>query len=516
MDADALLANFETLATAQGGVVRLRELILQLAVQGRLVEQDAAEGMAHDVLTAIAKDDERPQKNRRLPLSSDLGVIPASWEWVRLGDLTPFAIGRTPRTKVSEYWSPDGVPWVSIGDMSNGATVVATAKRVSEKAVAEVFRTPPVQAGTLLMSFKLTIGKVSLLGVDAYHNEAIISLPLAFVELRDYLFNILPIASRIGDTRNAIKGKTLNKASLSALPVPLPPLAEQHRIVAKVDELMALCDELETRQVRRQTVRQATQRSALAALTAADSPDALAHAWDRVQGHWGALTAHSDSVPPLRQAILQLAVQGRLVTQDAGDEALRDLGDVADLQNGYAFKSQWYSKKGLRLVRNANVSHGYLDWADIVYLPESRAAKFERFFLEDGDIVLSLDRPLISTGLKVARICSTDLPALLLQRVARISVKEVEELDSDFLFLWFCSPLFTDGIDPGRSKGVPHISTKQLAKLSISLPSLIVQRETVQRAVELTALCDDLETRLQRQETTATNLAAATVHALAS
>lgn len=84
-------------------------------------------------------------------------------------------------------------------------------------------------------------------------------------------------------------------------------------------------------------------------------------------------------------------------------------------------------------------------------------------------------------------------------------------LDSGFLFLWFCSPLFAGAIDPGRSKGVPHISTRELGKLTISLPTLRAQRENVQRAERLMALCDELEARLQSQETTSRDFAAASV-----
>ena len=95
----------------------------------------------------------------------------------------------------------------------------------------------------MLMSFKLTIGKVSILGIDAVHNEAIISI-YPYIDankiIRDYLYKVLPFISQHGDFNTAIKGKTLNKKSLSNLLIPLPPLAEQKRIVAKLDQLMSI------------------------------------------------------------------------------------------------------------------------------------------------------------------------------------------------------------------------------------------------------------------------------------
>ena len=107
------------------------------------------------------------------------------------------------------------------------------------------------------MSFKLTIGKIARLGVPAFHNEAIISIRPHLAELDAYLFKVLPQFARQGDTKGAIKGATLNRDSISNILIPLPPLAEQHRIVAKVDELMALCDRLEAARAERRAARPA-------------------------------------------------------------------------------------------------------------------------------------------------------------------------------------------------------------------------------------------------------------------
>ena len=95
------------------------------------------------------------------------------------------------------------------------------------------------------MSFKLTIGKIARLDIPAYHNEAIISVRPYLGELDPFLFKLLPVLARKADARGAMKGATLNRTSLFNIVVPLPPQAEQRRIVAKVDELMVLCDRLE-------------------------------------------------------------------------------------------------------------------------------------------------------------------------------------------------------------------------------------------------------------------------------
>ena len=97
------------------------------------------------------------------------------------------------------------------------------------------------------MSFKLTVGRTSILGMDAYHNEAIISIKTYADKdnnTRDYLAYILPIIANSGDSKDAIKGKTLNSTSIYNLFIPLPPLAEQHRIVEKIEQLMKEIDKL--------------------------------------------------------------------------------------------------------------------------------------------------------------------------------------------------------------------------------------------------------------------------------
>ena len=90
------------------------------------------------------------------------------------------------------------------------------------------------------MSFKLTVGRTSLLGIDAYHNEAIITIRPYMNDdsiMKMYLFKFLPILSTNGDSKDAIKGKTLNSKSLANLLIPIPPIAEQQRIVAQIERL---------------------------------------------------------------------------------------------------------------------------------------------------------------------------------------------------------------------------------------------------------------------------------------
>lgn len=122
--------------------------------------------------------------------------------------------------------------------MSNYGFVKTTKETVSECTKSLFGEISP--AGTLIMSFKLTVGRTSLLNISAYHNEAIISI-YPFIDkdyqARNYLFYILPVISNLGNSRDAIKGKTLNSKSLNKLLLPLPPLEEQGRIVTMIKQL---------------------------------------------------------------------------------------------------------------------------------------------------------------------------------------------------------------------------------------------------------------------------------------
>ena len=102
-------------------------------------------------------------------------------------------------------------------------------------------------------------------------------------------------------------------------------------------------------------------------------------------------------------------------------------------------------------------------------LPESRRLEFARFEIKAGDVVISLDRPIISTGVKVAEVRNEDLPCLLLQRVARAEFRKDTVLP-DYFFRWLRSPHFINAIDPGRSNGVPHISHKDIERIPFAVP----------------------------------------------
>ena len=244
----------------------LKKSILQEAIQGKLVPQIAEEGTAQELLEQIRQEKQKLVKEGKLKKSAltDSAIfkgddnkyyeqvsnentditeeipfdLPNNWTWIRFGQYVRMSIGKTPPRGETKYWTNGIYPWVSISDMSDYGLVKTTKETVSEY-VQSLFGDIS-SAGTLIMSFKLTVGRTSILDISAYHNEAVISI-YPFVDkdyrTRNYLFYILPIISNLGDSKDAIKGKTLNSKSLNNLLLPLPPLNEQGRIVAIIEQL---------------------------------------------------------------------------------------------------------------------------------------------------------------------------------------------------------------------------------------------------------------------------------------
>ena len=247
---------------------QLKKSILQYAIEGKLVPQCEKDGTAEGLLQEIQAEKQRLYAEGKLKkkdlthstifrgednkyyeqigrdtidISNEiLFDLPCSWQWVRFGQIVRMSIGKTPARGEVSYWSKATIPWVSISDMTNSEHINKTKEKISVAASSVMGEISPV--GSLLMSFKLTVGRTSILNIDAYHNEAIISI-YPFIDdkyaLRDYLFYTLPFLSNMGDSKDAIKGKTLNSKSLKSLLIPLPPLREQRCIINRLEELYA-------------------------------------------------------------------------------------------------------------------------------------------------------------------------------------------------------------------------------------------------------------------------------------
>ena len=249
---------------------QLKKSVLQYAIEGKLVPQCKEDGTAEDLLQEIHTEKQRLYTEGKLKkkdlthstifrgednkyfekkgeeficIDEEIPFdIPDSWEWVRLGCISKFSIGKTPERGNSRYWENGVYPWVSISDMKPNEYIHSTREKVSQDAVDKCFGDISPK-GCLLMSFKLTIGRTSILQMESYHNEAIVTLT-PFIDLnytlRNYLFYILPVTSNMGESNDAIKGKTLNSKSLFNILIPLPPLIEQQKIIHKIEVVASI------------------------------------------------------------------------------------------------------------------------------------------------------------------------------------------------------------------------------------------------------------------------------------
>ncbi len=163
--------------------------------------------------------------------ATQLGMLPKDWKIKKLGDIVDFKLGRTPPRNDLQYWENGIHPWVSISDMPDFGDITFTKETVSQLAYDTILKGKMIPKETLFMSFKLTIGRTSILKIDAFHNEAIAAIfPKESEVIRDFLYFYLPTIDYSEYYDTAIKGKTLNKAKIKSLKIPLPPLPEQHAI----------------------------------------------------------------------------------------------------------------------------------------------------------------------------------------------------------------------------------------------------------------------------------------------
>jgi type I restriction enzyme, S subunit len=502
-------ANFGHVANAPEGVNTLRQLVMASALAGKYSAPN--ETLPSDIQSRLAESRSlhfQSSGKREKPLLFGTPLIqefkiPVGWQWVRVGQICDLQTGATPSTQRAEYWGGE-IPWLASGDV-NRREIFECDGRITEEGLANSnCKILPINSVLVALNGQgKTRATVALLRIPAACNQSLVAMIPYDLQIATPEYLYLSLRYRyyeIRDVTGQDQRRGLNMGLVSELSIPLAPLAEQMRIVAKTDELMALCDQLEAQQQERERRFPVLSRACHTRFVEAPTAANLKRIFDE---------PGTVSTADLRRSILTLAVGGHLVPDTSFVEP-ELVGNHVEFLNGYAFKSEWFKPSGIKLCRNVNVSHGILDWREPAHVSEDIATEFERFTLQEGDIVLSLDRPIITTGLKVARVRRQDLPCLLLQRVAK-PVPKNDRLSLDYFYLWLQSPAFIDSIDPGRSNGVPHISTKQLQKLTIRLPPPAEQRRIVAKADVLMALVDELEAQQQELDKLADAFAKACV-----
>lgn len=528
------------------GVSKLRDLILRLAASGRLVTQDPNDQDAKDLLNQYALTKKGEPKNKKNNLVQCLKLentspfdLPSSWKWAYLPELAKYGVGKTPSTKASEYWSESedtGFNWVSIADLNDGGIVHSTAKKISQKASVEIFKSSPIPAGTLLMSFKLTLGKISTLAVPAYHNEAIISIFPNDCILKEYLLRILPARARAGNSKSAIKGNTLNSESLASLMIPLPPLTEQARIVAKLDELMLLCDSLESKSIESTSAHTRLVEEFLSILVQSKDDKEFSEAWEKILNCFDILFTTEASIHNLKDALIQLGIMGRLVPQDSKEKASTEI--LENIQD--SFKN--IGKKKLEKLKSIPIINpdehilrlpqGWC-WARFPELGEFGRGKSKHRPRNEPSLFAPGIYPLVQTG-EVARannvineyhskysemgLAQSKLwPAgtLCITIAANIADAAILGFDACFpdsvvgfipskplvdarYFLYYMKTARGDLLKFAPATAQKNINLEILESLAIPLPPLDEINRIVEKIESLMSLCDSLVARLRQ------------------
>ena len=331
-----LLSKLNLLATAPGGVARLRELILTLAVQGKLVPQDPKDEPASELLKKIRAEKDRLIAEGRIKRDKPLAEIaaeekpfglPKGWEWSNLatvGVINPrndasdetiasFVEMRSIPVAFSAEHVAESRPW---RDIKSGFTQFAE----GDVGVAKI--TPCFENG------KSTVFQNLSNGIGAGTTELHIVRPFGGIAPR-YVLLFLKTPAFLLNGEAVMTGsagqKRMPRDYFERTPFPLPPLAEQSRIVTRVEELMRLCDALEAKGQLEAKQHAQLVSTLLATLTDSETPAQLAHNWHRIATHFDLLLDRPQAVDALEQTILQLAVRGLLVPQDPQDEPASEL-----------------------------------------------------------------------------------------------------------------------------------------------------------------------------------------------
>ena len=546
MSADRLLAHFDTLVDTPGAVPRLRRFILDLAVRGKLVPQDPNEEPASELLNRIAIEKKRRSNNGRKPkrysdsqLSELSSGLPAGWSTASFADvIVGLQTGPFGSSLHQSDYKVGGTPVINPASMQDGK-IVPLEKMAVAGATLERLAKYKLGAGDLVMARRGEMGRCSVVteqerGWLCGTGSLIVRLPtcinasyLAMLMrsslVRDYLNG-----SAVGSTM-----QNLNQSILLKMSIGLPPLAEQHRIVAKVDELMTLCDRLKYAREEREAARDRFAATSLARLSAPDRPIFRAHAAFTIK-NLDRLTARSDQISALRRTILDLAVRGRLVPQDPTDEPAQELlGRIAEERDRLMKigETRKLAAGTLTMVRAPFSLPDTWRWAaigdvfayDVGIKRESSAMDPSLWLLELQDIEKDTGSLLVRVTAAERESKSTKsefragdilygklrpyLNKVLVADDRGYSTTEIVALRPYIpLCARYCALAlrrrdFVDYVTRvGQGTKMPRLRTKDAIAAPFPLPPLAEQHRIVARADELMTLCDRLEAHLVADE----------------
>jgi type I restriction enzyme S subunit len=562
--------SFDLLATAPQGVAKLRQLTLSFAIRGKLVPQNAADGSASSLLKRVHEERvelaTRGTLKRKTAKLVDHGEewteLPESWAWTCLANIGVI----NPRNDVSDDTEASFVQMSSVPvallephkserrpwrEIKSGFTHFAE----GDVGVAKI--TPCFENG------KSTVFRNLDSGIGAGTTELHVVRPLASIS-PDYVLSFLKSPEFLLPGKNGMTGsagqKRLSRHYFETRAFPLPPLAEQARIVARVEELMQLCDALEAHGRLQDEQHARLVATLFDALAASASAEELAENWQRIATHFDLLLDRPEAVDALEQTLLQLAVRGLLVPQDPTEEPASELlarirvekgrltdagfskrtnampdisaaeqmfegpngwrwariGDYCDVQGGIQKTPlRRPVKNHFPYLRVANVQRNALDLGTLERY-ELSDEEVERWRLRAGDLLV-VEGNGSETEIGRCAIWRGAVDPCVFQnhliRVRPVFAAEAVE----FLQLFLNSP---DGVAEMKrlaitTSGLYNLSVGKIRNLAVPVPPLTEQHRIVARVEQLRRLCAELRERLQQTRATQSRLGDALVSAAA-
>lgn len=543
---------------APNGIKKLRDLILELAVRGKLVPQNPKDEPASDLLRRVKAEREklaRAGKGKNKITSEILDTekpfhLPENWQWARLCSLGETQTGTTPSKSQPHLFGRD-YPFIKPGDIYPNY-VDYNNEGLSRQGAEEYGRV--AASGSLLMVCIGTIGKCNLIERHCSFNQQINSVTPILIDSK-YLL----IAVRANNFQRKAWGQSssttiaiLNKGKWEEMILPIPPLAEQQRIVAKVDELMALCDRLEAQKEDAAAAHETLVKALLGTLTHSQAVAEFQENWQRIAKNFNILFTTESSIDTLKQTLLQLAVMGKLVPQDPNDEPAaellkrikaekekmvkagkikkdRSLPEITNADKPFELPQGWvwtrlghlselvtsgsrdwakfYSEDGAIFVRMGNLSRGsyQLRLNSIQHVRPPKDGEGNRTKLNQGDILISITGEVGLLGL----IPENFGEAYINQHTCM--VRPVSLMKSRFIPELLKSPMAIAQFNEPQRGIKNSFRLTDVTEMLVPLPPLSEQRRIVAKVDELMALCDSLKERLTKHNALHEHLATALV-----
>lgn len=541
---------FDTAFSAPDGIKKLRELILTLAMQGKLVPQDPNDPPACELMKHIEKEKKRLAKEGKIKQLKPLPDInpgelpyelPNGWRWARLAEISEIIGGVTySKNQANDSYTAGMVELLRANNI-NGEINFSDTLFIPSDVVDDVQR---LRYGDILVATSSgsphLVGKAAQFLVDrecTFGAFCGVIRPYSDV-VQIYLDRYCRTPLYRGQTQKEGKGigiQNLNKEALKNLLIPIPSLPEQHRIVAKIDQLMARCDELEKLRVERERKRFAVHSAAIKQLLDAENRDCHTRAWQFLSRNFGELNTVKENVAELRKAILQLAMQGKLVPQDSYDpptsELLKEikaekqrlvkegkikqtelLPEIKPEERPYELPKGWewvrlydisnkihygytasanYDIQDVRLLRITDIQENRVNWESVPGC-DVKKSDVSQFLLADNDILIARTGGTVGKSYLVQGLSVDAVFASYLIRVIPSS-----RMGARFLKYYVESPLYWKQLFAACSgTGQPNVNGASLSQLILPLPPSKEQHRIVAKIDQLMTLCEELEQKI--------------------